>query len=209
MAHIVHGDTLCQCNAVQRCQHFTDPDGIACGFHVAAIRSGLGHLSRQGGGSHLAAGHAVNGVVDKDHGDVLAAGSCMDGFCCTDCRQIAVALIGEHHVFGNRPFQSGCNCRSTAVGSLHHVTAKIIITHNGTTHRSHTDCPAFYAQLIDGLCHQTVNNAVGASRTVMHGDVRDGLRLLKYDAHYRSPPRIFSICSSTSPGVGIMPPVRP
>ena len=72
--------------------------GIAGGVGIPAIGGGLGDLAGQGGGGHLAAGHAVNGVVDKDDGDVLAAGGGVDRFGSADGGQVAVALVGEDHV---------------------------------------------------------------------------------------------------------------
>ena len=47
---------------------------------------------------HLAAGHAVDGIVDKDHGDILAARRGMDGLCRADGGKVAVALIGKDDI---------------------------------------------------------------------------------------------------------------
>ena len=50
-----------------------DADRVAGQLHVAAGRARRRHLARQRGRRHLAAGHAVDRVVDEDDGDLLAA----------------------------------------------------------------------------------------------------------------------------------------
>ena len=69
----------CVVGAVQGGKHLADTDRIAGQLDVAAVRGGLRHLTGQRGRRHLAAGHAIDAVVDKDYGDILTAGGCMDG----------------------------------------------------------------------------------------------------------------------------------
>ncbi len=70
-------------------------DRIAVVADVAPFGRGRGALPRQGGRRHLAAGHAVGGVVDEDHRHRLAAVGGVDDLAGADGRQIAVPLIGE------------------------------------------------------------------------------------------------------------------
>ena len=79
-------------------------------------------LTHQGGGGHLAAGHAVNGVVDKDEVHIfspLCGG--VDNLGGADGSQVAVALIGEYQSIGVCPLHAGGNCGSAAVGGLQHI----------------------------------------------------------------------------------------
>ena len=87
---VVHRHTGHVLRALQGGQHLADLDGPAAVVHVPAIGRRLGHLPRQGGGSHLSAGHAVNGVVDENDGDILIPGGGVDGLRHADGGQIAV-----------------------------------------------------------------------------------------------------------------------
>ena len=110
-----------------------------------------------------------------------------------------------------------------SMGGLHHIAGEVIVAHDRAAHRGHAHGLAFHTQLLQGLGHQAVDDAVGAAGTVVQGRVSEGRRFLKYNSHSRFPFQSFgaqssnifslyssaSICSSTSAGVGIMPPVRP
>ena len=174
-------------------------------------------------GGHLAAGHAVNGVVDEDDGDILAAGGSVDRLGGADGGQVAVALVGEDDVIGAGALQAGSHSLGASMGGLHHIAGEVIVAHDRAAHRGHAHGLAFHTQLLQGLGHQAVDDAVGAAGTVVQGRVSEGRRFLKYNSHSRFPFQSFgaqssnifslyssaSICSSTSAGVGIMPPVRP
>ena len=75
----VHAHALQVRHAVQRAQQLADAHGVARRGDVAAVRRGLRDLVGQAGRGHLPAGHAVDGVVDEDDGDVLATVQRMDG----------------------------------------------------------------------------------------------------------------------------------
>src|SRR5215207_4186836 len=78
---------------VEGCQHFRHTDRITLGLHIAPVwRRGCLHAGQCGGG-HLPAGHPEVGVIDKDHGQVLAAGRRMDDLAHADRSQVTIALI--------------------------------------------------------------------------------------------------------------------
>ena len=149
----------------------------------------------------------------------------MDRLGGADGGQIAVALVGEDDIIGTGALQARGHCLGAAVGGLHHIAGEVIVAHDRAAHRGHAHSLAFHPKLFQGLGHQAVDNAVGAAGTVVHGRVSQGRRFLKYNSHSQfafpaergtaSSAYIFSlyssasICSSTSAGVGIMPPVRP
>ena len=82
-------------------KHFAYHYGVSCNLGVSAERSGLCYLTGESGGSHLTACHAVNGVVDKDYGDVFASGSCVNCFAGSDSGKVAVTLICEYELVGS------------------------------------------------------------------------------------------------------------
>ena len=75
--------------------------------YVTSVRTGRGFHAHKGSGSHLSAGHTVDGVVDEDDGDVLTAVQRMDGFGRTDTCQVAVALIGEYQTVRPQALNGG------------------------------------------------------------------------------------------------------
>ena len=75
---------------------------------VAAVGRGRALLPQQRGGRGLPAGHAVDGVVYKNHGDVLAAIGRMQNLRRADGGEIAVALIADHDAV--RPAALGRRC---------------------------------------------------------------------------------------------------
>ncbi len=118
LAHVlraVDGDALEVRHAVQRAQKLAHADGEAGRLGVAAVGGRLGHLVRQARGGHLAARHAVDGVVHEDDGDVLAARGRVDRLGHADGRQVAVRLVGEHHAVGQRALHRGGHRRGAAV----------------------------------------------------------------------------------------------
>ena len=141
--------------------------------HVAAAGAGGGLLAQQGGGGHLAAGHAVDGVVDEDAGDELAAVGRVDGLGQTDGAHVAVALIGEDNAFGAG---AGGHGAGTAVGGFEAVHVEVVVSEGGAAHGGHQDGPVGHAQLVQHLAHQAVGDAVVAAGAVVgHALVEHGI----------------------------------
>ena len=151
--------------------------------HITAVGAGLGDLAGQTGGSHLAAGHAVNGVVDEDDGDVLVTGSGMDGLSHTDGSQVTVTLIGEHDVLRAAALDAGGSSGGSAVGSFDHIAVKVVVSHDCAANGSNTDGLTLDAQLVDDLRHQAMDNAVGAAGAVMQRNICQRLGFFKYNSH--------------------------
>ena len=101
----------------------------------------------------MAARHAVNGVVDKNDGNVFAADGGMYNFGHTDRGQVSVALIGKHNRLRFRAFNARGNRRAAAMRALHHVAGKIGIRKYGAPNGSHTNDAVRNAQLIKSFTH--------------------------------------------------------
>jgi len=86
--------------SIQSSQHLGHADWIALQFHIPAVGRGGGLLAGQGGGGHLAAGHAKVGIINEDDRDVLTTGGGMDDLTGADGSQIAIALVGEDDPVG-------------------------------------------------------------------------------------------------------------
>ncbi len=100
--------------AVELREDLADAHWMAGEVGVAPRRRGGRHLVEEGGGRHLAAGHAVDAVVHEDHGDVLAAVGGVEPLGGADGGEIAVALIGEDQVLRPHPLDAGGHGRPRA-----------------------------------------------------------------------------------------------
>ena len=181
----------------------------ACGLDVAAVGGGLRDLSRQARRGHLAAGHAVDGVVDENHGDVFASGGGADGLAQADGGKVAVALIGEDDVVGQRPLHACGDRGGAAVGGLDHVAGEVVRGEPGAADRRDADGPALDAQLVDALGDEAVDDAVRTAGAVVQNGVGQRSRFFKDGSHAFAPPSaIVWMLASTSSGVGIIPPTR-
>ena len=138
-------------------------------FPHPARRAGGGLLAGQRGGGHLSAGHAVVGVIDKDHGDVFAARRRMDNFTHANGGQVAVALVGEHQPVGQHALDAGGHRRGAPVRGLHKIEIEIIVGKHRAAHRGYADHFFAHAHFVDHFGDQAVGHAVGAARAVMGG----------------------------------------
>ena len=112
----------------------------------------------------------------------------MDGFRRADGGQIAVALIGKDDVFlGIGALETGGHSRSAAVRRLDHIAVKVVIGHDRAADGRHADRAALDAQLVDGLRHKAMHDAVRAAGAIMQRRVGKGVRFLK-DDHLSAPP---------------------
>ena len=96
MSNRIDRHALRQGDAVESGEHLANPDRVASHLDVTPVGGCLGNLTRQSGWGHLAAGHAVNGVVNENNGYILPAGGsvhCLGG---ADSGEVAVSLIGKH-----------------------------------------------------------------------------------------------------------------
>lgn len=153
--------------AVETGEDVGDLDGIAIEVYAAAIGSGGCLLTDEGGRGHLAAGHAVDGVVDEDDDDVLATVGGMDGLGGTDGGEVTVALIGEDDVAGIEARDGGGNGGSASVCGLDPVDVDVVVGEYGAAYGSDADGLVLNAEFVDDFGEYLVNDAVGASGTVV------------------------------------------
>ena len=130
MSRIIYALTRNIGHTVQMSHHLGDLIRITVQPGITAVRSRRGLHTQQGSRSHLAARHAVDGVVDIDRHDILAAGSRMDRLGRTDGRQVAVALVREDQVPGVEPLDGRCNGQRTAVRRLDPVDIDVVVGEN-------------------------------------------------------------------------------
>ena len=207
--------------------------GIAHQGRVAAARRGGGPLAEERRRGHLAAGHAVDAVVDEDRGDALPTGRGMDDLRRPDGGQVAVALVSEDE--GLRPDAADArgHGRGAAVRRLDEVHVEVVVGEDRATDRGHGDGVGRQVQLGHHLGQEAVDRRRGRSRGssewsgrrarpacgrpaaarqtagMLRGHRRPpGWRRVGRRARSTFPRRAFS-APSTSPGVGTRPPIRP
>ena len=118
--------------------------GVAVLLGVPALGGSGGLHAHQGGGGHLAAGHAVDAVVDEDDSDVLSTVGGGDGLSQADGGEVAVPLIGEHQRIGVGALHAGGHGAGPAVGGGGVVVGDVV----------HVQAAAADAQYAGGLLHQ-------------------------------------------------------
>ena len=95
-------------------------------INITAVGAGLGHLSRQTGGGHLATSHAVNGVIDEYDRNILVSGSGVNRFCHADGCQVTIALVSKDDILGPAALNAGGGGGCPAVGGLDHIAGEVI-----------------------------------------------------------------------------------
>ena len=172
-------------HAIKGAQKLAYADRIAGGGDVAPVGRGLRDLVGQARRSHLAAGHAVNGVVDEDYGQLLAAGGRMDRLCHADGGQVAIALVGEHDLVGMHALHPGGHGGGAAVGGLEEIAIVEVVHHDGAADRRDADGVPLDTQFVYNLGHEAVHDAVRATGTIVRDDGRQGMRALIDDFLFR------------------------
>jgi hypothetical protein len=165
----------------------------------------------QGGGGHLAAGHAVGGVVGEENGYVLAAVGGHQYLRKTYGRQISVALIHQHGGIGTAALDAGGHGRRTPVGGGDHVQLPVERIHGGAAHRQHVYHVSGNAQLVDGFGDELGRQGMQTAGAEAAGQRQQafGFRI-DFFGHHCSPPFMISstaafVVSSSSS----TPPLRP
>ena len=116
---------------------------------LATVGAGRCLLAEQRGGGHLSARHAVDGVVDEDHRDVLATVQRVDALGGADAGHVAVALIAEHHAVGPQALHGRSHCGSTSVGGLLPVDVDILVGKHRASHGADADGLLFDAHFLN------------------------------------------------------------
>ena len=211
----MHALTRDKGSAVEVGHHLGDLVGIAVQTRIAAVGGRRGLHAQQGSRSHLAARHAVDGVVDVDRHDILAARRRMDRLRRTDGRQVAVALIGEDQIAGMQPFDGRSDGQRASVRRFDPVDVDVVVCEYGAAHGRNAHGLLFETHLFDDLRNQFVYRTVTTAGAVVHDVVGNELRfginqILLFD---------FNLChslyflisfslsaASTSSGANIIPP---
>src|SRR5581483_5040379 len=130
--------------SLQSRQQFANVQRIGFVGRVASLRGGRTYLTQQGGRRHLAAGHAVDGVVDEDDGDGFAAIGRVQNLRRTDRGKIPVALIADDNTFGPGSLDGGGYSRSPPMRRLDVADIEVIVGEDRTAHRTDQDGPVLH-----------------------------------------------------------------
>ena len=130
---------------------------------IAAVRGGSGLGAKQRGRGHLAAGHAVDAVVDEDDREILAAVCSAHGLGQADGGKVAVALIGEHQRLGAAALERAGDGAGPAVGGGDGVHIEIGNGEAAAADALDIAGVVELAQLIEGLADYLTNARVHAA----------------------------------------------
>ena len=188
------------------------PQRITHGVRVAAVDAGGGFLAHQRGRGHLAAGHAVGGVVREENGDMLAAVGGHHDLRKADGCQVAVALIGKDEGIGAAPLYARRHGGSPAVGRGDHVELPVETVHGRAADGQYVYDFLSDAQFVDGLGDELSRERVQAAGAEAAGQRQQAFRFCIHllNRHHCSPPSMilrtaaFVLSSSSS-----MPPLLP
>jgi hypothetical protein len=112
---------------LERREELGDVNRVALVARPAAPGTGRAGLPDQGRRGHLAARHPVDGVVDEEDRDLLAAVGGVDDLRGPYRREIAVSLVADDEAFGPGPLQRRGDGRGPAVGGLHVADVEVVI----------------------------------------------------------------------------------
>ncbi len=130
-------------------------------------RRGRAHLADQRGGRHLSARHAVDRVIDEEHGDVFTAIGGVNNLRRADRRQISIALIADDDAAGVCPLDAGCDRRGASVRRLHVAGIEVVVAEHRAPDRRHQHGPVLQAEVVQGFGDELMDYAMTAAGTVM------------------------------------------
>ena len=172
----MHGLTGDVASAVELRHKLRYGEGITIEIHSAPIRGRGRLLPDEGGGGHLASGHAVNSVVDEYHDNILPPVGSMYRLGRADGSHVAVTLVSEDHVVRPEPAYGGGHGGSAPVGRLNPVYIHIIIGKHRAPHRRDTHRAFSQPHLGYHLREKLVNHTMAAAGAVVHMHVVKELR---------------------------------
>ena len=154
-------------HAREQREHLGDRDRVAgrrCLTPARARRRPLAEQRRRG---HLAAGHAVDAVVDEDDADPLAASRGVDDLGRPDRGEVAVALVGEDERVRTDPADAGRDRRRAAVRGLDEVDRQVVVGEDAAADRGDRDRRGAQMHLVEQLGDEAVDDAVTAAGAVV------------------------------------------
>ena len=105
----------------------------------------------------------------------------MDGFRHANRGEVAVSLVREHHVVWQDALHTGGHRGSTAVSSFDHIATEEIIGHDRATDRRDAYGLALDIELVHGLAHEAMDDAVRAPRAIVGHHRQQGMRAGKHE----------------------------
>ncbi len=148
---------------------FGHVQGIAHVGGVAAAGTGLRFFAHERGWGHLAAGHAIHGIIDEKHGDFFASVGRLNGFVQANGRQVTIALIGNDDGMVARARQAGADGRRAAVRHLDVAGVKIVVGEHRATDGADDHGAVLQAHVGQRFANQFVQYAVLTARAVVRG----------------------------------------
>ena len=155
----------------------------------------------------VAAGHAVDAVVDEEGGEPLAPGGGGDDLGHADGGQVAVPLVGKDHLVGMDPADAGGHGGGPAMGGLAHIHVHILVCHYAAADGGDADGLAQLTVFLQHLHDEPVGDAMGAAGAIV-GAHREHTVCIGKDRFHFKPSNIAFAFWVTSREVGMMPPVR-
>ena len=137
-------------------------------FRITSVGASGGFHADESGRRHLSTCHTVNGIVDKNDGDVITTVQGVNAFGSSDTCQVAIALICEYQAVGPQALDGSCQCGCTSVCGFLAVDVQVIIHKDGTSYRADTDGFFSHAHFVDDFSYQLVYDSMAASRAVVH-----------------------------------------
>ena len=165
--HVVQRDTLDVSRRFERSQQLGNMQRQTLVAGPASPGRRCAHLTHQRRGRHLPAGHAVNGVVDEEHADVLAAIGGMDDLRRADGREVAIALVRHDNGLGMRALERSRRRGSASVRHLHIAHVEVVVGEDRAAHGTHQDGAVLQAKFSERFGDQLVRDAVSAARAIV------------------------------------------
>ncbi len=148
---------------LERAQQLAHMQRVTLGVRIAPLRSGRGLLAQQSCRSGLASGHAVDGVVDEDHGDVFTAVGGVQNFRRPNGGKIAVPLITDHNARGTAALHRRSHGRRAPVRGLHVPHVEVVIGEGSAADGPDHDGAVLHTQIVDRFGQHFMNRTVAAA----------------------------------------------
>ena len=162
-----HRDARDVDRCLQLVEHLAHVERMSRERGIAPERRGGGLLALQRGGGHLAAGHAVEGVVDEDAAELFAARSGLEGVVEADRAEVAVALVGDRDGVGAGAAHACGGGRGASVRGGDVSGVPIVVGEHAAADRINEYRLVLQTHLGANLCDTLVSYAVPAPRTIM------------------------------------------
>ena len=135
-------------------------------------------MSDESSGSHLAAGHSIDRIVNEEDGNFFAAIGGVNDFGGSDRGKVAIALVGNHDLAGTSALDSGGTGGSASVGELHVAHIEIVIGEYGAADGADEDGFVLEAEIFESFGDELVGDAVAAAGAVVSLLLQVGLALV-------------------------------